>query len=103
MKESMTDFETEFARRNALSHALAMAHCLLHDNFLEMRETAEISLIRHLPSLCPEDRIWVDPVEIRALAGALNQGSPALTLALLEALAKVGDRKALPKVEALWR
>ena len=99
----MSDFEVEFARRNALTQALAMAPCLLHDNFLEMRDTAEASLIRHLPSLCAEDRAWVNPVEIRALADALDQGSPALRLALLGALGKVGDRRVLRKVEALWR
>jgi hypothetical protein len=99
----MSDFETEFARRNALTQALAMAPCLLHDNFLEMRDTAEASLIRHLPSLKLEDRAWVNAEEIHALAEALDNEDPALRLALLAALSKVGDRRVLRRVEALWR
>jgi hypothetical protein len=98
----MTDFETEFARRNALSHSLAMAPCL-HGPFADMRETAEISLIRHLPKLCPDDRDWVDPEEIRALIGAMSVQRPDLTIAILKALEQVGDKKAIPPVEGLFR
>ena len=96
----MTNFESEFVRRNELSHALAMA-CLLQDHFLEMRETAERSLIRVLPGLLSEDRVWVDSEQVAALAAALNADTPALTLTLLEALGKVGDRRAIRKVQAL--
>jgi hypothetical protein len=97
----MADFETEFTRRNSLSHALAMTPCL-RDHFLGMRETAEASLIRHLPSLVPDDRSWVHESEIQALAGALNPESAQLTVALLDALCELGDRRVLRKVEALF-
>lgn len=97
----MTDFETEFARRNALSHALAMAPCL-QDHFLEMRETAETSLIRILPSLRAEDRDWIDPEEMRALLKALDPARVGVTIAILKALMQVGDKRALPYVTALF-
>jgi hypothetical protein len=98
----MTDFETEFARRNALSHSLAMAPCL-HDHYLDMRETAEASLIRHLPSLCPEDRDWVDPEEIRTLIDAMSVERPDLTIAILKALEQVDDGRSIQQVEAVLR
>ena len=96
----MTNFESEFVRRNELSHALAMA-CLLDDHFLEMRKTAEHSLLRVLPGLLPEDRAWVDSIQVAALAAALKADTPVLTLTLLEALGKVGDRRAIRRVQAL--
>lgn len=97
----MSDFELEFVRRNELSHALAMVHCL-QDHFLEMRETAEKSLIRNLPKLLPEDRDWVDETAIRAMTEALDFSRSSLTLALLYALGHVGDERAYRKVESFW-
>jgi len=97
----MSDFETEFARRNELSHALAMVHCL-QDHFLEMRETAEKSLIRHLPKLLPADRDWVDEVAIRAMSEALTADRIPISIALLNALAHVGDEKILRRIISFW-
>jgi hypothetical protein len=97
----MSDFETEFARRNELSHALAMVHCL-QDHFLEMRETAEKSLVRHLPKMVPGDRDWVDDREIRAMSEALHADRLALTVALLFGLSHVGDEKILRRIISFW-
>jgi hypothetical protein len=98
----MTDFETEFKRRSALSHAMAMAPCL-HDHFLEMRETAEKSLILHLPDIVPPDREWIDPEEMRAIVNAISVERMNLTIAILKALEHVGDARATPRVEEVRR
>jgi len=97
----MSDFETEFIRRNALSHVLSMARCLNDRHFPDMRRTAEERLTRHLPSLRAEDREWVNPEEIGALTYALSVRTPALTVAILGALGQVGDRRAIWSVEQL--
>ena len=98
----MSDFETEFARRNALSHALAMARCLQDRSFPDMRQTAEESLIRHLPSLRPEDAAWINREEVRSLLQALDPARPAVTVAILGALGQVDDRRAIRYVEELF-
>jgi len=97
----MSDFEAEFARRNALSHALAMSHCL-QDHLPEMRATAETSLVRNLPSLRREDSEWIDRAQMRALLVAMDPMRPAITVAILNAVANVGDKRAIRQVEGLF-
>jgi hypothetical protein len=97
----MTDFEAEFVRRNVLCHALAMAPCL-RDEASEMRRTAEDSLTRHLPTVQPEDIAWITEEQVRSLLAAVDPRRPDLTVAILNAVRHVGDRRAIAAVTGLF-
>ena len=78
-----------------------MAHCV-QDHLLGMRDTAEASLIRNLPKLRAEDASWIDRRQVHALLAAMDLRRPQMTVAILNAVGSIGDRRAKQYVLGLY-
>jgi hypothetical protein len=69
----------------------------------QIHEIAAAALTRLLPRLRPADAGLLNANQRRSLHRALNGENTGLTLAILSALERVGDDRALPYVERLAR
>ncbi len=66
-----------------------------------VRAEAATGLIAVLPFVDADDREYLGAVEMRLLLGALDGDNPALAVAILRALQKIGDERALRRVAFL--
>lgn len=77
-----------------------LALCL-SDKDAEVRRLAADTLTRLLPQVKASDRIFLSAAEHEELLKALHGKNLALKLAILQALAQIGDERALPAVRRL--
>lgn len=76
---------------------------ILGDADTMVNTTIEESLLQILSSIKASDRNKIESSAMMTLIGALSSKWPKLALAILKALEQVGDERALPKVEAMFR